>query len=117
VLIFVDHVLVNRLGTLGAPDRIDQNVVLDVLDTDDIRHHAFCHAKLFFGAYASGESDDVIVNVHVDVVRIEKELLVESVLYERTELVVAQIVDVVDVLIILFHTSSASALGGAVQVT
>jgi hypothetical protein len=32
VLLFVDQVLVDRLGTLGAPDWIDEKVVLDVLD-------------------------------------------------------------------------------------
>src|ERR1700738_4639946 len=95
MLIFVDQALVDRFWALGAPDRIHQNVFLDVLDSDDNRDRALRYAKLLLGAYASGESDDVIVNMHVDVVRLEKELLVEGVLDERTELIVAQIVNVV----------------------
>ena len=117
VQLFVDQVLVDRLGTLGAPNRIDDDVVEEFLEADQIGDHVLGYAKLFLCPNAPGEADDTIANRHLDIIRIEKELLLESVADERAQLIVAQVVGISDVLVVLCHTSSGCAHTGAVEVT
>src|SRR5450756_1891128 len=111
VQIFVDQVLVDRLWTFGAPDRIDDDVVPEILEADQIGDRVLRYAKLFLCSDAPGEANDTIANRHLDIIRIERELLLESVADERAQLVVAQIIDSSDVLLVLFLTVSGSAHG------
>src|SRR5215210_7540562 len=109
--------LVDRLGTLGAPDGIDNQFVLHVCDAADVRHDAFHDAELLLRTYSPREPDDTGVDGYVDVIRIERELHLQLVTHERAQLVVGQLLGRSEVLVVLFHSSSGPPSRGAVLVT
>ena len=82
----------------------------------DIRHHVLDDAKLFLGSDAAGKDDSPVSHVDIDVCRIERDLLIETIADESAQLAVGLLIDLVDVLVISFHRSSGSAVVG-VQVT
>jgi hypothetical protein len=111
VPLFVDEVFVDRFRTFGAPDWIDDEVVAEILEPNDVRYHALGDANFFLEPNAPGKGDDTILHMHVDIIGIEHELLLERVAHERPKLVVAEIVEISDVLVILFHASSGPPRG------
>jgi hypothetical protein len=112
VKFFVDEMLVDRFRTLCAPDGIDHQVVLDSRDSDDVRDDALDDAEFFLGSDPPGKADYSISDRDVDVVRIERSLLVESVAYQRANLAVTQVVNVANVLVVPLHRASGSAIQG-----
>ena len=105
--------LVDRLRTLGATNRIDKDVVAETLHADDVAHHAVDDAQLFVCPDPTGQADDAPADDDIYVVGIERQLLIEGVANLGAQLVVAEIVGVSNVFVILFHASSGSAQGGS----
>ena len=68
--------------------------------------------EFLLGSNPAGESHGARTNRDTDIAGVECDLLVESVANQRPQLIVAQLVDPIDVLVILFHESSGSARAG-----
>ena len=75
--------LVDRLRALGAADRVDEYVVVDAPDADDVADDAIDDARFFVGSHSPGERDDAGPHHDVDIIRIESNLLIESVADQR----------------------------------
>src|SRR3954471_780403 len=108
--------LIDRLGTFGAANRIDHHLVSHVRHADDVAHQPLNRPEFLLRADSAGKSDHPRTDSYVDVGRVESRLLIEGVANQRAQLIVTQVFDSLDVLVILFHCSSGSALW-AVQVT
>ena len=104
--LFVDYVLVDRLGTLGAPDRIDHELVLQFVEAHQVSDHALHDAELRLGSNPTGDAHDSRADNYVHIIRIERELSLELITHEGAKLVVCEVVAIADVLVVLFHASS-----------
>ena len=60
VLLFVREVLIGRDGILGATDRVDDDLVVEVLDADDVREDVLRDAPLRLRADAPAERDAAV---------------------------------------------------------
>src|SRR2546423_9196217 len=112
VQLLVGEMLVNRDRALGARDWITDQVVLDFLDADDVGDDVLDDEPLLLGPYSSGQVYPPASHRDLHVVRIECELFLETIANQRAQLAISQLVDLVDVLVILFHRSSESAASG-----
>jgi len=110
VQLLVDDMLIDRNRALGAPKRINDQVVFHFLDPDQVGDDVLDDAELFPGAYSPGQVYDAAAHRDLHIVRIECELFVEAIPNERAQLAVRKLVDLIDVLVILFHRSSESSL-------
>src|SRR6266566_1721528 len=88
VHLLVNEMLVDRLRTLGATNRINDELVSDIVQADQVSHDVLDDAKLFFGSDTTRETDDTASHRNVDIIGIERELVVESVAHERAKLAV-----------------------------
>src|SRR5687768_3737532 len=97
--------IVDCLGTLGATKRIDHQVVPHVGDPHDIGDDAFGNAPLALGADSSTEMNRSGLHGHLDVIDVESPMLGESFTNETSQLLVAQVLDVINVLEVARHLS------------
>src|SRR3954467_8855766 len=105
--------LIDGFGTFGASNRIDHHLVSHVRHADDVAHQPLNRPEFLLRADSAGKSDHPRTDSDVDVGRVESRLLIEGVANQRAQLIVTQVFDSLDVLVILFHCSSGSALGGS----
>ncbi len=112
VQLLVYEVLIDRLRTLGAADRIHHHVVLHSLQPDYVADRSLGDPEFLLRSDPAGKYYGAGPNGDANIAWVERDLLVESVANKRPQLVVAQPVDAIDVLVILFHESSGSAQAG-----
>src|SRR6185437_9072433 len=100
--IFIDEMLVDRLGAEGAPRWIDEDVVPTGC-TNDVGHDVFGHQTLSIGTDASSENHQAILDVHCEVVDVEAIVRFEPLAHQTAKLVVAQIVEAMEIFKIARH--------------
>lgn len=98
---FVREMIIDCLGTLGAPQRVDHEIVLHVGEADEIGHDSLRHPPFALGADAPVKRHDAIVHRDGNVSRVQSAMFGKPVANESPQLSVIQVIDVVDVLEIM----------------
>src|SRR5436190_2610712 len=106
--VFVGESVVRGFGTRRTPYRIDEDVVLVVLEPEDVGDDVLRDATLLVGTDATLENDVTTLHLNREIIDVERAIGSEMLANEPTQLVVAQVVDVMNVFEVAGHGSSSS---------
>src|ERR1051326_78916 len=106
--IFFGETVIDCFGAQRPAHRVDEDVVLVVFDSEHVRDDVFRDSTLLVRADPPIENNVALVHVDGEVVDVERAVRRKVLAHQSSELVVAQVIDVVNVFEVAGHVILAA---------
>src|SRR5204863_9358212 len=114
--LFLGEVFVGCLWVRRATHRVDEDVVLVVLESKNVGDDVLRDPTLFVRADSPFEPHEPVAHVYGQVINIERAVRCQMLPHEPSQLVITQIIDVVDVFEVASHGSTSVRVSRPVTV-